>query len=666
MRKLIFKCGLSPGDIVMLTAAVRDLHLCYPGKFITDVRTSCAELWENNPYISRLDETDKEVEVIDCQYPLIDHSNDLPYHCLHGFIEFFNETLGLSIKPTAFNGDIHLSALEKSWYSQVHELTGEDTPFWIVSAGGKYDVTIKWWATERYQAVIDHFKGKILFVQIGSWGHHHPALRGVIDLRGKTTLRELVRLVYHSQGVLCPVTGLMHLAAAVETRTGQPPHRPAVVIAGGREPMQWEAYPHHQFIHTNGALDCCVHGGCWRDRIVPLGDGTQRDHPDHLCRDVVEDLPRCMHMISPDDVIRRIEMYFQGGMLPFLAPPEWTAAQIAINKNDSVEFDQQPLSVESARIEMKRFIAQIPAYPGHYDGRGIVICGGGEKYLPGAWVCINMLRRLGCWLPVELWHFEGEISKRMESLLQPLKVRCVNATRLREEHPCRILNGWELKCYSILHSAFKEVLFLDADNVPVGNPEFLFDSHEFRSKGAVFWPDYGRFEKTQKIWECCGIRRPHGPEFESGQMLINKEVCWRALRLAMWFNENSDFFYQHLHGDKETFHLAFEALAFPYVFIETPIHPLDGTMCQHDFHANRLFQHRNTLKWVLRGENRPVEDFWYEDECLMFLDQLRLLQDGVHRPARFSKSAGINGHSSSDQTMPAHREQGTNIVASAC
>lgn len=39
MRKLILRNFQSPGDIVMLTAAVRDLHRTYPGEFITDVRT---------------------------------------------------------------------------------------------------------------------------------------------------------------------------------------------------------------------------------------------------------------------------------------------------------------------------------------------------------------------------------------------------------------------------------------------------------------------------------------------------------------------------------------------------------------------------------------------------------------------------------------------------
>jgi hypothetical protein len=77
----------------------------------------------------------------------------------------------------------------------VHEVTGADIPFWIIAAGGKYDITIKWWALERYQKVVDHFQGRIQFVQVGAEGNHHPKLEGVIDLRGQTSLRELVRLV---------------------------------------------------------------------------------------------------------------------------------------------------------------------------------------------------------------------------------------------------------------------------------------------------------------------------------------------------------------------------------------------------------------------------------------------------------------------------------------
>lgn len=316
MQKVILKTFLSPGDIVVLTAAVRDLHKSHPGEYLTDVRTSASQLWENNPYITPLGDDDKDVKIIECEYPLIHQSNEGQYHFIHGYRKFLEQKLGITIKPTTFKGDIHISALEKSWYSQVQEITGENTRFWIVVSGGKLDYTCKWLDPDELQRVVDHFKGRLQFVQVGEKDHHHPRLDNVIDLVGKTDIRQLVRLVYHADGEICPVTLLMHLAAAVETKQGRPANRPCVVIAGGREPPQWEAYPHHQYLHTNGCLPCCDNGGCWKSRVVPIGDGDEKDKPQNLCIRPIRTetniaIPKCIDMIAAADIIGAVEKYLE-------------------------------------------------------------------------------------------------------------------------------------------------------------------------------------------------------------------------------------------------------------------------------------------------------------------------------------------------------------------
>ncbi len=356
MRRLLLKNKQSPGDIVMLTAAVRDLHRAHPGQFETWVKTSAMPLWDHNPDV-RLGEPvgaqSQEAETIECAYPLVHQSNSRPWHFIHGFHQHLESLLGIPIPPTDFRGDIHLTQQEKAWMSQVQEITQVPVPFWILVAGGKMDFTTKWWPRERFQEVVNHFAGRILFVQVGAKEHRHDDLQGVLDLRGKTNTRQLVRLVYHSQGVLCPVTFLMHLAAAVPVKHGPPGSRPCVVVAGGREPPHWEAYPTHQFIHTAGALPCCQHGGCWRSRVVPVGDGDSKDQPSRMCVDVVHTrqrelsfrrkanaalpahampeaanrqltdyLPRCMDMIPAAEVIRRIQLYFDGGAARFLSDQE--------------------------------------------------------------------------------------------------------------------------------------------------------------------------------------------------------------------------------------------------------------------------------------------------------------------------------------------------------
>lgn len=183
-------------------------------------------------------------------------------------------------------------------------------------------------------------------------------------------------------------------------------------------------------------------------------------------------------------------------------------------------------------------------YPSGLEGRGVVICAGGLKFFPGAWVCIRMLRRLHCKLPIQLWHLgEAEMTSEMRDLIAPYGVEIIDAYKVRDQHPARILNGWELKPYSIIHSKFKDVLFLDADNVPVVNPQFLFETPHYLRTGAVFWPDKARLDAKNPIWNICEIPYRDEPSFDSGQVLIDKERCWQALHVTMHMNEFSDFYY---------------------------------------------------------------------------------------------------------------------------
>lgn len=315
MRKLILRSFQSPGDIVMLTAAVRDLHRACPGQFATDVRTTAEPIWDNNPHITHLDERSSDVELIDMHYPLIHQSNQRPYHFIHGYVQYLEERLGVKIPVTEFRGDIYLSSEERG--SRPSGLLAVPENYWIIVAGGKYDFTAKWWNPASFQKVVDLLQGHIHFVQCGEEGHWHPPLSGVTNLLGKTSTRQFIQVVHHADGVLSPVTFAMHLAAAVPTKPGRPKNRAAVIVAGGREPGHWEAYPHHQYIHTIGALPCCADGGCWKSRCQLVGDGDPKDRSG-LCSRPIQvtpelRIPQCMHLITPEDVVRRVKLYIRRG-----------------------------------------------------------------------------------------------------------------------------------------------------------------------------------------------------------------------------------------------------------------------------------------------------------------------------------------------------------------
>jgi hypothetical protein len=113
---------------------------------------------------------------------------------------------------------------------------------------------------------------------------------------------------------------------------------------------------------------------------------------------------------------------------------------------------------------------------------------------PAPGFAIALLRgKLGCTLPIEVWHLgPDEMGPAMRSLLEDLGAQAIDALEVAKRHQVQCLGGWELKSYALMHSRFSEVLFLDADNVPVKDPSCLFERPEFQETGAIFWPDIAR------------------------------------------------------------------------------------------------------------------------------------------------------------------------------
>jgi len=314
MRKLILENRQAPGDICMLAYAIKCLHESHPGEFVTDFRGSAREIFEYSPYITELDENDGEVAVVKVEYPLIQKSNEHPNHFIHSFVRDLETKLGIDIEFSMFQGFITIGEEEKHWYSAVHEILGQDPPYWVINAGYKHDFTAKQWEFARFQEVVDRFPDTT-FVQVGATEHHHPELEGdnLISLVGKTDTRQLIRLVYNSFGVISPVSFPMHLAYGVPAhpRFGRK-SRACIVLSGGREPSHWQFGPNLQFLHTCGMLPCCDNGGCWKSRVVPLGDGDEKDQS--LCLFPTETkggqvIAKCMDMITVDEVCSKVEMF---------------------------------------------------------------------------------------------------------------------------------------------------------------------------------------------------------------------------------------------------------------------------------------------------------------------------------------------------------------------
>jgi len=303
-RKLLLTTHLSPGDIMTLTAAVECVKMSYGDEYHFGVDTSCQEIWQFNPHIEQLDPGDPEVGRLQCEYPLVHQSNQAAVSFLAGYLDYIARVIGKPVPLRTNRPHLYLSDEERCWIGRIEEIYGEYRPYWVVNAGIKSDYTCKQWPVEYYQEVINRTRDKVLWVQVGEAGHTHKPLENCVVQIGETTPRELIRLVYHAQGGLGPVTFLQHLCAAWQ--------KPYLCLLGGREPVSWTAYPLQQTLHSIGSLDCCRETACWKSRVVRLEDGAVQDESlcEHPMLNWAQPVAQCMSMITPDLVLAHLERYF--------------------------------------------------------------------------------------------------------------------------------------------------------------------------------------------------------------------------------------------------------------------------------------------------------------------------------------------------------------------
>jgi ADP-heptose:LPS heptosyltransferase len=306
---VVLENHLSPGDAVVLSAAVESLHRAHPGRFVTAVDSTAPEIWRHHPRVLAVADLkaaaaalEAPVRTVRADYPAIHQCDDRAIHFMQAYCEHLEAELGVPVPLSVNRPHLSFSAEELSWTPQVREIE-PGLRYWVVNAGRKDDFTAKFWGTERFQKVVDLLAGAVRFVQVGEAGHHHPPLSGVLDLRGKTDTRQLMRLVYHAEGGLGPSTLLQHLCAAFQ--------KPYVLLAGGREPRSWQEYPTQTMFAAVGTLDCCRFKACWKSRTVAVGDGSDQDKS--LCLHPVgageAAVPLCLDRVSPEAVAAAVLAY---------------------------------------------------------------------------------------------------------------------------------------------------------------------------------------------------------------------------------------------------------------------------------------------------------------------------------------------------------------------
>lgn len=365
---LVFRNLYALGDTVCFSAFIRDLELAHPGRFRISVVGNFRSYWKHFPMVRAVD-PQLRAPVLDATYKEgaeAAHAGRYRHHFLTWFHHALGKRLKLAVPVTAPHGLICLPA------GLARPVPGR---YWVVVAGGKTDMTAKWWSFAHYQTVVDRLAAAgIACVQAGAnfQIHVHAKLANCRSLVGQTDdIVDLFNLIRHSDGVICGITAAMHIAAALG--------KPCVVVAGGREEPSWEAYTNHgqfpagcppvavphTFLHTVGQLDCCRTAGCWVNRTVPIepADTASVGRRAKLCKDPVrgpQNLPRCLTLIEPRHVTDAVLGYYASGALPPLtlapaadpAPAPPPPAALATHRAVPAEVRAGPILTEPAPLRI--------------------------------------------------------------------------------------------------------------------------------------------------------------------------------------------------------------------------------------------------------------------------------------------------------------------------
>jgi ADP-heptose:LPS heptosyltransferase len=260
-KELHISRGDGLGDVLMCTPAIRELRRLNPDCRVT-FYTNFPDLVEGLPFI-------------DCVRPVVEavrnthwltYEPSLPPR--RHLARIIGDTLGVNVRDVRPSCMVRPELVER--YRQ--DWIGLPRPFIVVTRCASAFTPNKDWPDALWDDLLARLTARATVIEVGgrlSEASVVPA-GSYLDLRGQTTLPELVALITAADLHIAPVTGTVHIAAAVGV--------PTVVIYGGYEPPVCTEYPGNIGLYS--PVECAP---CWLKTPCPYSK-------------------KCLHMITPDQV----------------------------------------------------------------------------------------------------------------------------------------------------------------------------------------------------------------------------------------------------------------------------------------------------------------------------------------------------------------------------
>jgi ADP-heptose:LPS heptosyltransferase len=282
--------GIAPGDDILCTAVLRELKQRKRGSVW--YASNFPEIFHGLDYVDRNLPAGKDfdaflanarrltrfaklwrIDIRHLTYAAFDHTRDWSEIPKRHIIAELCARSGVT-GPVSLRPDMKLTpqeCAEAEWVKGCLVIQSS-------GLGARSPMRNKQWFPERFQAVVDQLRNHFEFVQVGSEGD--PLLEHVIDLRGKTTIRQSAAILHNAALYIGNVGFLMHVARAVEC--------PSVIVYGGREAPWQSGYSCNINLYT--ALHCAP---CWQRNTCNFDQQCMKDiSADHVVQGVKQLLAR--------------------------------------------------------------------------------------------------------------------------------------------------------------------------------------------------------------------------------------------------------------------------------------------------------------------------------------------------------------------------------------
>jgi len=225
-QKILLISTRGIGDNICTTPIIRAIHQKYDNYEITLI-ASYSEIFKNNPYIDNIIQSGtREAR------NLIRHKLDYPirYRMVDDIMNeedtqrniFLARKFGLDI--SSINNEIYLLPMEIEWAKNF--ITNYKPAILLQSSSCKLGG--KQWAKDKWEELIKRLDCYD-FLLVGSYTD--TLIKGAVDLRGKTTLREAISLLSVSNLFVGIDSFLNHATNALGTK--------GVVLFGSSNPNMW-------------------------------------------------------------------------------------------------------------------------------------------------------------------------------------------------------------------------------------------------------------------------------------------------------------------------------------------------------------------------------------------------------------------------------------------